>query len=189
MRGVSGEALAVENDRESLRDSDTGSGEAQTEDGTEEKMEDGENSEGIDVVEESEPGSSNEAGDSGEGLQQKEGLSGEGQMEERAETGQTLIAENIVASGADGNITWTLDSDGLLTVSGTGDFSSRPFENPNLWKDYRDSITSAKFDVTGMTNVRGVFSGWHLTSLDLSGFDTSNITDMSGMACLVIALT
>ena len=80
MRGVSGEALAVENDRESLRDSDTGSGEAQTEDGTEEKMEDGENSEGIDVVEESEPGSSNEAGDSGEGLQQKEGLSGEGQM-------------------------------------------------------------------------------------------------------------
>ena len=118
MRGVSGEALAVENDRESLRDSDTGSGEAQTEDGTEEKMEDGENSEGIDVVEESEPGSSNEAGDSGEGLQQKEGLSGEGQMEERAETGQTLIAENIVASGADGNISWTLDSDGLLTVSG-----------------------------------------------------------------------
>ncbi len=91
-------------------------------------------------------------------------------------------AANIIASGNDMNLTWTLDSDGLLTVSGTGDYSNFPSENSNLWGAYRDSITSAKVDVTGMTNANSLFLGCHnLISLDLSGFDTSNITSMSGM--------
>ncbi len=108
-------------------------------------------------------------------------------------------ANGNIASGKDGDITWVINADGELTISGSGD-CSRP------WLDYNRSITSAKIDVTGMTDMWGLFADcWNLTtvdfgnnfstesvtnmgkmfyscrsltSLDLSDFDTSNVTDM-----------
>ena len=132
---------------------------------------------------------SDEAEGSSESLQSEEGRSEEKQSEEETESGQALEvgqptahAGDIVASGTDGGSTWTLDSDVLLTVSGTGDYSNIPERNPNLWWDYRDSIISAKVDVTGMTNVQSMFGGCSsLTSLDSRGFDTSNVTSMFDM--------
>ena len=45
-----------------------------------------------------------------------------------------------------------------------------------------ESITSAEVRVTGMTKAASLFEGCsNLTSLDLSGFDSSNIKDMSNM--------
>lgn len=129
------------------------------------------------------PGNGNVQGD-GENPQLEES-----QPEDEAELGQALgqdlpvfYAENIVANGADGNLTWTLDSDGLLTIRGTGDYSASADSNANLWGNYRDSITSAKVDVTGMTDAHSLFAGCqNLTSLDLSGFDTSNVANMNSM--------
>lgn len=53
-------------------------------------------------------------------------------------------AADIVADGTCGtNVNWTLDSDGLLTISGTGSMTSwtlNPKSRP--WYDYTDEITS-----------------------------------------------
>lgn len=89
---------------------------------------------------------------------------------------------DIIANGADGNITWTIDAGGKLTIEGTGDYTGYLDTNPNLWGGYLESITSAEVRVTGMTKAASLFEGCsNLTSLDLSGFDSSNIKDMSNM--------
>jgi surface protein len=137
-------------------------------------------------VEGEKPEDENEVQSDGETLQTDGSSSEEDGLDVETESGQPLAedlpvvyAENIVASGADGNLTWTLDSDGLLTISGTGDFSRDQNGNFNLWGDYRNSITSAKVDVTGMTDASYMFNScYDLASVDLSGFDTSNVTDM-----------
>ena len=132
----------------------------------------------------------NEVQSDGDTVQTDGSSSEEDGLDTETESGQPLVedlpvvyAENIVASGADGNLTWTLDSDGLLTVSGTGDYSTDLYGIPtNLWGDYTDSITSAKVEVTGMTSTGNMFRECsHLTSVDLSGLDTSNVTSMGGM--------
>ena len=57
-------------------------------------------------------------------------------------------AAEIVASGncgADGdNLTWTLDDDGLLTISGEGEMAdySSSSSNRSPWYDYRSRILS-----------------------------------------------
>ena len=115
-------------------------------------------------------------------------------------------ARGNIVSGVDGNISWGIDADGKLTVSGTGDFSDPYADKP--WAPYRESILSAEITVSGMTNAYGLFeecknlqsvdvSGLdtssvaymgsmfygcsNLTSVDVSGFDTSNVTNMYGM--------
>lgn len=70
-----------------------------------------------------------------------------------------LIAEatTIVDSGDCGNsVTWTLDDEGLLTISGTGDMTSHPWNNDALKKVIiNDGMVypgsrSSKMDVDGM---------------------------------------
>lgn len=87
-------------------------------------------------------------------------------------------ADDIIASGSDasGNITWTLDGNGKLTVNGSGDFTS------SLWNSYRESVTSVEVSVTGLTTTdRMFYECSSLESVDLSGSDTGNVTDMSYM--------
>ncbi|MBD5552384.1 MAG: BspA family leucine-rich repeat surface protein [Lachnospiraceae bacterium] len=85
-------------------------------------------------------------------------------------------AGDIIASGTDGGITWTIDTDGKLTVSGSGDFSS------SLWADYKESVISAEVNVTGMASTYEMFyECTSLVSVDLSGLNTENVTDMSWM--------
>ena len=131
----------------------------------------------------------NEVQSDGDTVQTDGSSSEEDGLDTETESGQPLVedlpvvyAENIVASGADGDLTWSLDSDGVLTVSGTGDYSTNLDVNSNLWADYRNSITSARVEVTGMTRMDRMFSDCgNLTSVDLSGFDSSNVTLMWGM--------
>lgn len=86
-------------------------------------------------------------------------------------------ANGDIASGKDKNITWIIDGNGKLTVKGTGDFTSSV-----PWLNYRHLIESAVIDVTGMTTADHFFAYCeNLESVDLSKFDTSNITDMSYM--------
>ncbi|MDE6166920.1 MAG: BspA family leucine-rich repeat surface protein, partial [Acetatifactor sp.] len=84
------------------------------------------------------------------------------------------------ASGVDGSISWVIDANGKLTVSGTGDFSNPYAGIP--WAPYRESIISAEINVSGMTNAYGLFQECeNLQSVDISGFDTGNVTNMGSM--------
>jgi len=103
------------------------------------------------------------------------------------------VSDTDIAHGEykeNGNdITWTISSDGKLTVEGTGNFL-KDYTDEDMfgsavlpsWIQYRDKIVTAEVKVTGMTDASRMFEGCNdLTSVDLSGFDTSKVTDMSYM--------
>jgi surface protein len=94
---------------------------------------------------------------------------------------ETALAVDNIASGGDENITWVIDADGKLTVTGTGDINRTEKGYPE-WRDYCYMIRTAKISVTGMTDASNLF--WdcaNLESVDLSEFDTSSVTSMSHM--------
>ena len=113
-----------------------------------------------------------------------------------------------------GTARWTIDAGGCLTIApmeGTdnGELEIWVLCDEVPWYNYRNSITSAKvagkiatqttalmfndcpklasldlsgLDTSDVTNMSNMFSYcWSLTSLDLSPLDTSNVTDMSYM--------
>ena len=92
----------------------------------------------------------------------------------------TALAADIVASGtcgADdggGNLTWTLDSEGTLTIRGRGTMS-----NNRPWYNYRDSLKSVKIE-HGVTSIRdGAF--WCCSSLTSVSIPNS-VTSIGGNA-------
>lgn len=91
-------------------------------------------------------------------------------------------ADNM-ASGKDGNIEWVISADGKLTITGTGDLSEPlDYRSDKYWMKYRDSITSAEVNLSGMTNASYLFQGCsNLSTIDLSRFDTSSVTNMESM--------
>ena len=68
-------------------------------------------------------------------------------IEESASEGEDMKAalakgEEFAASGSCGdNITWTLDREGTLTISGSGEMEDPAFSEV-AWQDYRDQITA-----------------------------------------------
>lgn len=113
-----------------------------------------------------------------------------------------------------GTARWTIDAGGCLTIApmeGTdnGELEIWALCDEVPWYNYRNSITSAKvagkiatqttalmfndcpklasldlsgLDTSDVTNMSNMFSYcWSLTSLDLSPLDTSNVTNMRGM--------
>lgn len=102
------------------------------------------------------------------------------ELEENADF--LALREDDIASGRDGNITWTIDAGGKLTVDGMGDFTASLDTNPNYWGDYRDQIITAEVNLSGMTIADHLFYGCeNLVSMDLSNFDTSNVASMAQM--------
>ena len=94
-----------------------------------------------------------------------------------------------IASGKDNNIDWVIDANGKLTISGSGDFP-RDWDEDVPWDGHKMDIKSAVCNVTGMTDASFLFLGCsNMTSVDLSGFDTSNVEDMSGMFLDCVGLT
>lgn len=90
--------------------------------------------------------------------------------------------EDVIASGSYENITWKIEKNGKLTVTGTGDFSDSNSFSRAPWYDSREYITSAEINVTGMTDASAMlYHCENLTSVDVSCFDTKNVTDMSQM--------
>ncbi len=109
-----------------------------------------------------------------------------------AETQVVLDAEGNIASGIIdqenyGHITWVIDSNGILTVTGEGDFAfysgayhSGPGRSP--WYEYRETIKSAKVNITNILDASYMFYECNnVISINLSGFDSFNVTDMGGM--------
>jgi len=91
-------------------------------------------------------------------------------------------AAGDIASGSYGDITWVIDADGKLTVTGTGDFSAAAGDSRAPWHSNCGSIILAEINVTGMTDASYMFSDcMNLESVDLKEFSTEHITDMSHM--------
>ncbi len=66
-----------------------------------------------------------------------------------------LLSGDIVASGTCGdNLTWTLDEDGLLTISGTGEMTNYAYYSSVPWYNYRNTVKSVdiKDGVTSIGN-------------------------------------
>lgn len=97
----------------------------------------------------------------------------------------TVGAVDIVESGTYETITWSIDARGKLLVEGTGDFAPPAIGSDSdraPWNAYSDSIRTAEIKVSGMTDASYMFSGcYDLFSVDFSGFNTENVTNMRGM--------
>ncbi len=96
----------------------------------------------------------------------------------------TRIREDI--SGQSGDLSWVIDGDGVLTITGEGDYelitvdnSGEEYEALNWW-NYREYITSAVVNVSGITSMRNMFAGcYNMVSVDLSNMDASKVTTMN----------
>lgn len=79
----------------------------------------------------------------------------ENAVEEELNVNSVMVtSEEDIASGTSNDISWVIDKNGKLTVTGTGDFKrddwfSSASDEP--WYDHRDSIKTAEINVTGMT--------------------------------------
>lgn len=106
----------------------------------------------------------------------------EGNAEEKIEVDMDAEADvEILYSGKDGDLNWSIDSNGLLIISGVGDWGSEDGVMPK-WSNYSDKIISASVNVKDITNTSSMFGDCNkLEEIDLSDMDMSNVTDMEDM--------
>ncbi len=108
---------------------------------------------------------------------------------------EDVRAADDIASGTYENITWVIDKDGKLTVTGTGEFAvhNPEFNSPSWrapWAEFRESILSAEVSIKHITDLSYMFFDCkNMTSIDLSKLETSDVTDMSGMFTTCSSLT
>ena len=88
------------------------------------------------------------------------------QVQDSTETPMIALNKTTTetASGTCGdNLTWTLDSTGLLTISGEGEMTDLSSSSKQPWYDYRDSITEVVID-DGVTSI-GNFAFFYCQAL------------------------
>ena len=84
---------------------------------------------------------------------------------------------NILSSGKVNNISWSIDDNYHLIAEGTGDYVD---QGKPPWAG--KTIYTAEIRITGITSTRNMFYNCRaLKSVDLTGLDTSQVTDMKGM--------
>lgn len=85
---------------------------------------------------------------------------------------QSVSAEEVIADGSVkesyGAIMWSIDKNGHLRVSVTGDISDKKSEDRAPWYKYRSVITSTEISVSGMTDASYLFNGCE-NNLSLGG--------------------
>ena len=106
----------------------------------------------------------------------------------------SVFAADIVASGTCGaqgdNLAWTLDSDGTLTISGTGemhDYNYYYLDNRTPWFDYNEQIKTVIVK-SGVTSI-GTYAFYDfgaLTQVDIADTVTS-IGDYAFFECWVLS--
>ena len=101
----------------------------------------------------------------------------------------------MIASGTVGSCKWEISDAGALRIYPTNGTSGSFLQGTHPWLDYASSIKTGKVEsgvsvTSGMAIINGMFYGCNsLTSLDLSSFNTSAVTDMSYMFCGCNSLT
>lgn len=99
-------------------------------------------------------------------------------------------ADDDIAGGSYENVRWRIDVSGKLIVEGNGNFSGSISTSRTPWFEKRASIKSAEISLTGTTNASYMFYDCqNITVIDLSRFDTANVTDMTGIFCGCSSLT
>lgn len=97
---------------------------------------------------------------------------------------------NSIASGSSNDVHWEIYEDGLLVVTGTGDWDHGASCYYGPWVNYKDRIVTAEVHLTGTTDAGGMFLECrNLTTVDLSNFDTSNVISMWRMFDTCTSLT
>ncbi|MCM1267071.1 MAG: BspA family leucine-rich repeat surface protein [Bacteroidales bacterium] len=105
--------------------------------------------------------------------------------------------KDLIDSGVDENIIWELDRNGKLTISGSGEYwwdGGKPPEGigerdqcSNTERFYyppwcSDQVKTAEIKIRDITCLHHLLAGCtNLTSVDLSGLDSSKLIDMCGM--------
>ena len=90
-------------------------------------------------------------------------------------TGKNVKAATIEHSGTSGSLEWSIDSDGVFRLRGSGDYIIEYVDGvyAAAWYPYRDEIKEAVIDVSGISSLRRLFYNCeNLTQLDLSKLDT-----------------
>ncbi len=91
----------------------------------------------------------------------------------------------VLYSGTDGGVTWEVFDNNELVFRPTngisGTFNNMNTFSPKPWNDYEVDLIRFEEGVKGGTNLFYMFYQSQATSIDLSNFDTSNVTDMGGM--------
>lgn len=89
--------------------------------------------------------------------------------------------DGIVASGRDTGIEWSLDSEGLLLLTVSGEHKGH-LENVEGLSSHVGEVEDIKVTGTGYGSCNSWFMNFrNVENIDLSGFNTENVTDMSGM--------
>ncbi|MBO5468200.1 MAG: BspA family leucine-rich repeat surface protein [Lachnospiraceae bacterium] len=90
-------------------------------------------------------------------------------------------AATIKHSGTSGSLEWSIDSDGVFRLSGSGDYELDGVMQTD-WYPYADEIKKAVINVKNIISSKCLFAEcFNLTYVDVSGLDTSQVTDMSQM--------
>ncbi len=99
-------------------------------------------------------------------------------------TGRNVKAATIKHSGTSGSLEWSIDSDGVFRLSGSGDYAveNEDGETETAWYPYADEIKRAIIDVSNILSLNVLFYECkNLTQADLRKLDTSQVTDMRAM--------
>lgn len=92
-------------------------------------------------------------------------------------TSIVCCAETLSTGMCGDNLTYNLDSNGTLTISGTGDMYDFNYDGaPVVWSEYKDSITSVIIE-EGVTSVGNdaFFNYYNLENIDIA----SSVTDIA----------
>ncbi len=93
-------------------------------------------------------------------------------------TDKSLAASDYIAGGLVNEVRWLLDKNGKLTVEGRGEFE----RGGTPWYPYHDKILTAEIILTDVEDISELFEDCeNLTSVDLSGLDTSKAVSMDHM--------
>lgn len=121
-----------------------------------------------------------------------ENLSEEPETEEMAESDDFSDREEDAVSasasmmdgGITGDIAWSIDTSGCLTLKGNGDYDTSDYywDAERGWSKWQDDIKTAIVEISGITKTRAMFKGCrNLTRITFKNCDFSKVTDMAFM--------
>ena len=162
------------------------------ENGDGESSQEGENQEEESESEESDSQEDENAPEAEEGLSDNSSEKPEEEQDSDldGEERVSLDEEGNIANGEInekyGHIKWVIDSEGTLTVTGTGDFAPLIDDGKRYkyipWYKYNRQIKSAVVNIQEITSTADMFCMCQfMEKVDLKNLDTSNVTDMSRM--------
>ncbi len=98
------------------------------------------------------------------------------------EAGISGLIDSGAIESENGKIEWEIDSEGKLTVTGTGDILQGTSYERIPWYWHREKILSAEINLSGMTSMYSFFRLCrNMASVKFINFDTKNVTNMSYM--------